>query len=74
MLTLDINETAKNIDRLRKEAGLSVKDIQIEFGFNTPQSIYKWIRGDSMPTLDNFVILADILNTTISNIVVTTEI
>ena len=74
MLILDINETAKNIDRLRKEAGLSVKDIQIEFGFNTPQSIYKWIRGDSMPTLDNFVILADILNTTISNIVVTTEI
>ena len=44
--------TGRNIDRLRIEAGLSIRDMQNVFGFATPQAIYKWIHGTSMPTLD----------------------
>jgi len=40
--TIDLIETGKNITRLRKEKGLSVKDLQKIFGFTTPQAIYKW--------------------------------
>ena len=62
--------TGRNIDRLRIEAGMSVRDMQMVFGFTTPQAIYKWIRGTSMPTIDNLVILAALLNVTLDEIVV----
>ncbi len=61
--------TGKNIDRLRMAAGLSVKDMQRMFGFATPQAIYKWIRGASMPTIDNLVVLAVMFDVTIDEIV-----
>ena len=62
--------TGQNIDRLRNAAGLSVKDMQMIFGFATPQAIYKWIHGTSMPTIDNLVILAAVLGVTLDEIVV----
>ena len=62
--------TGQNIDRLRIAAGMSVRDMQMVFGFATPQAIYKWLRGTSMPTIDNLVILAAILDVTMDEIVV----
>ena len=62
--------TGQNIDRLRIAAGLSVRDMQMVFGFATPQAIYKWIHGTALPTIDNLVILATILGVTMDDIVV----
>lgn len=42
---IDMKKTGENINRLRKQAGLSVKDLQGIFGFATPQAIYKWQQG-----------------------------
>ena len=67
---VDTVATGQNIDRLRNAAGLSVKDMQMIFGFATPQAIYKWIHGTSMPTIDNLVILAAVLGVTMDEIVV----
>ena len=39
--------TGQNIDHLRVSAGMSVRDMQMVFGFSTPQAIYKWIHGRS---------------------------
>ena len=69
-LFIDTVATGQNIDRLRIEAGLSVKDMQMVFGFATPQAIYKWIHGTAMPTIDNMVILAAILGVTLDEIVI----
>ena len=68
--TVDMIATGLNINRLRCERGLSVRDIQNILGFNTPQAIYKWEWGKSLPTVDNLVILADIFNVTIDDILV----
>ena len=62
--------TGQNINRLRLAAGLSVRDMQIVFGFSTPQAIYKWFRGTAMHTIDNLVILAAMLDVTLGEIVV----
>ena len=67
---VDTVATGRNIDRLRIAAGMSVKDMQRVFGFATPQAIYKWIHGTSMPTIDNLVILAAMLGVTLDEIVV----
>ena len=67
---IDTAATGRNIDRLRQQAGLSVKDMQKVFGFATPQAIYKWIHGTALPTIDNLVILAVMLDVTMDEIIV----
>lgn len=62
--------TGGNINRLRVEAGMTVKDMQKVFGFYTPQAIYKWIHGSSMPTLDNLVILSRLFGVSLDDIVI----
>lgn len=68
--TIDMVATGKNITVLRKQAGMSVKDIQDIFGFATPQAIYKWQHGTAIPTIDNLVILACVLHVTIDDLIV----
>ena len=71
-VTVRINmiKTGNNISRLRKERGLSIKEIQEAMGFNTPQAIFKWQRGEALPTVDNLAVLSELFNTTIDEIVV----
>lgn len=58
MPTINMERTGQNIMHLRKQSGLSVKDLQDIFGFATPQAIYKWQHGTALPTIDNLVVLA----------------
>ena len=68
---IDMVRTGQNIARLRKQAGLSVRDLQDVFGFATPQAIYKWQQGVALPTIDNLVVLAAILQVRLDDILVT---
>ena len=72
-LTIDMVATGKNITRLRKESGLSVRDLAEIFGFTTPQAVYKWQHGTAIPTIDNLVILAAVFGVTMDDIVVTIQ-
>ena len=65
-------KTGRNIARLCKINGLTIKDIQDAMGFNTPQAIYKWMRGEAIPSVDNLVILSELFNTAIDEILVRT--
>ncbi len=67
---IDMVATGKNITKLRKDAGLTVRDLQEMFGFTTPQAIYKWQHGDAMPTIDNLVVLAVVFNVPIDDIII----
>ena len=67
---IDMTATGQNINRMRTEAGMSVKDMQRAFGFATPQAIYKWIHGAAMPTIDNLVSLAALFGVTMDDIVI----
>ena len=71
MPMINMQKTGANIKMLMKLNNIKVIQIQDILGFNTPQAIYKWLRGESMPTIDNMVILATLLNTTIDNIIIT---
>ena len=61
--------TGQNINRMRIEAGMTVRDMQQVFGFTTPQAIYTWIHGTAMPTIDNMVILAAMFDVTVDEII-----
>ena len=68
--TIDMVKTGQNIIRLRKEKGLTVKDLQSAFGFETPQAIYEWQHGTALPSVDNLVILAALLEVPVDEILV----
>ena len=68
---IDMVKTGQNIGKLRKQAGLSVRDLQDVFGFATPQAIYKWQQGAALPTIDNLVVLAAVLQVRLDDILVT---
>ena len=70
---IDLRATGQNIKNLRVAAGISVRDLQNILGFTNPQAIYKWQNGDSMPSIDNLVILAAVLGVTVDEILVTDE-
>ena len=67
---IDLPATGENISRLRSERGLTVHDLQEFFGFEAPQAIYKWQRGQTLPTVDNLFALAALLNVPIDDILI----
>ncbi len=70
MPVIDLSATGLNIVRLRVLAGLTVRDLQDVFGFGTPQAIYKWQRGDTLPTVDNLAVLSALFGVKIDDILV----
>ena len=70
MPIINMIRTGQNIATLRKQNGMSVKDLQDVFGFATPQAIYKWQRGTALPSVDNLVVLAMVFHVHVDDILV----
>ena len=67
---IDLAETGHRIERRRRQAGLSVRDLQTYFGFEYPQAIYKWQHGECLPTVDNLLALARLLQVPMEDLLV----
>ena len=67
---IDMRQTGWNISLLRQQRGISVSQLQHMLGFTTPQAIYKWQHGASLPTLDNLVALSVIFAVPIDGILI----
>lgn len=67
---IDLPATGENITRLRLSRGLTVRDLQHFFGFDAPQAIYKWQRGQTLPSVDNLFALSALLGVPIDDILV----
>ena len=68
--SIDLVKTGNNITKLMKEKNIKVSDLQEAFGFEYPQAIYKWKRGECLPTLDNLIILSVLFKTPIDKIII----
>ncbi len=67
---IDPVATGLKIDTLRKSRGFSVADLKDYFGLSTTNSIYKWIHGYSLPSIDNFVALSVLFGVSINDMIV----
>ena len=65
---LDLQATGRQIKKLRVRKQLSVKDICDYMGFENPQAVYKWQRGESLPSVDNLFALSRLLEIPIDHI------
>ena len=65
---IDMNKAGETICALRVQRGLSVRKLQAKLGFATPQAIYKWQQGLTLPSVDNLVALSEILGVSMGEI------
>ncbi len=67
---LDVRAIGARIKSLRKENHLTVGDIAEFMGFESEQAVYKWQRGDSLPTVDNLYALSVLFDTSVDTILI----
>lgn len=67
---LDLKATGERINQLRKDNNLRVTDVAEYMGFESTQAVYKWQRGESLPTVDNLYALSRLLNTSVDDILI----
>ena len=67
---INLAETGRSIERHRRQAKLTVRDLQDYFGFEYPQAIYKWQHGECLPTVDNLLALARLLRVPMEDLLV----
>ena len=70
---IDMAATGSVIKALREKNGYSVQDVQEYFGFDQPQAIYRWQRGETLPSVDNLYALSTLLGAPMKNILVPTS-
>lgn len=67
---IDLAATGRRIKEMRESRGISVKQLQQFLGFEQPQAIYKWQRGECLPTFDNMYAIACYFGVMIDDILV----
>lgn len=67
---IDKRKTGIRLRRLMDERKLSVKDVQQFLGLGSVQSVYHWLNGKSMPTIDNLYAMSELFQVPIDDMVV----
>lgn len=67
---IDMIATGARINRIRMERGMKVTDISTYMGFEGPRAVYRWLRAESLPSLDNMCALARLFKVTVDDLVV----
>ena len=60
--SVDLHMTGKLLRTRLDRAGLSVKQVQKVLGLECPQSIYRWLSGQALPSVENLYVLHRILS------------
>lgn len=67
---IDLIKTGQKIKEIREQRGISVKQLQQFLGFEQPQAIYKWQRGECLPSFDNMYAMACFFHVSIDELLV----
>lgn len=71
--SLDMMKTGQNLKQAIQDSGYTVRELQEILHFECPQSIYRWMKGESLPSLDNLYILCKLLGIAMEDILVARE-
>lgn len=67
---IDNKRTGQRIREICKLRGITVKHIQHELHIGAYQSVYAWLEGKTLPSLDNFYCLSRMLGLPMENLIV----
>lgn len=74
MLVINVKKTGKRIHSSMKRAGFTVEGLQKELNLAAPQSIYHWINGRNLPTIDNLLIMSRLFDCKIDDLLVVEQV
>lgn len=57
---IDKKKTGVHLRRIMDSLGITVKDVQQYLKLGSVQSVYHWLNGQSMPTIDNLYALSEL--------------
>ena len=66
--TIDMKTTGIRLKRIMKMYGFSVKDVQQYLGLGSVQSVYHWLNGSSLPTVDNLYALSELFQLSVDEL------
>lgn len=67
---IDLKATGKRIKELRLRNNLSVEDVSHYMGFESIQAVYKWQRGESLPSIDSLYALSKLFRISMDEILI----
>lgn len=70
MKSINMEKTGSNISNIIFSKDRSVKEVSDLLGFSSTRSVYKWLSGQTLPSLDSLIILSEILETTIDELII----
>lgn len=68
--TINKAKTGERIEKLMKSSGKTPRDIQKYLGLTCVQSVYRWLEGINIPSIDNFYALSQLFQITIDEMIV----
>lgn len=71
--SIDIAETGRRIRLLIQSKGYTLKNLASDLGLSSPQAIYKWLWGKSLPSVDNLFALSILLDTSLDDVLIGKE-
>lgn len=66
---IDTKKTGIRLRRIMDERGFTVKDVQQYLELASVQSVYHWLNGQSMPTIDNLYALSELFRMPIDDMI-----
>ncbi len=69
-MNIDMEKTGKRIERAIRTAGFSVKTIQNYLHLSCPQPIYRWFKGQILPSVDHLYVLSGLLGMHMEELIV----
>lgn len=66
---INLQATGERIKTLRREKGFTVDQL-CDIFYISPQAVYKWQKGEALPSLDNMLVLCDVFEVKVEDIVV----
>ena len=73
MVVIDVLATKMKLADAMEKKGITKRDLQNEVGYSSVQSVYKWLdmTGSTLPRIDALVEIADILDLSLDELIVT---
>ncbi len=67
---IDMKKTGLKIKKMLSEAGYDVKYIQSYLHLSCPQSIYRWLKGKTLPSVEHLSALSELLHVSMNELLV----
>ena len=67
---IDMQKTGEHLKVLCKKHSISVSELQEVLHLKCPQSIYRWFKGESLPTVDHLIVLAHRMKLPVEELIV----